>query len=390
MSIVNISSENKSSGTDADFQVNLKKTLTKCIGLQLLNVTVPLSYDVINPDNEQVDIVVGGSVAGVSLENGTHSIDKLCEVLDEAINESFEPNLPYRRTEAQRALHVEARSHFINVGAEDFVDNDTGLLTDVSFRAIEPGMIVQWNSTNYIVAKFDRASNRMVLSIFGGSAIVLQGAVVGAPTPSTSQFASNVVNYTQEGTANTHPLVIYWAGVLAFRDVELNRILVTSTSLLTLRGEYISRRMCKTLGIEKDVNLSSIAASSLPVHHKNRHLANIITCPNLPEPAGPSMLFLRVSGDPLLDQQNSETSLNDRIPIPVDQAHGGIVHFENDSESDVIPFSVPCDVKNLKFRVEYGDDNTVVGGATNNLSGHHVYLRIKFFKMHQKHQQLGN
>ena len=76
--------------------------------------------------------------------------------------------------------------------------------------------------------------------------------------------------------------------------------------------------------------------------------------------------------------------MNDRIPIPLDKPHGSVVHFENDSESDVIPFSVPCDVSKIKFRLEYGDDNTVLGGATKNLNGHHTYFRLKFYKQHQQ------
>ena len=100
------------------------------------------------------------------------------------------------------------------------------------------------------------------------------------------------------------------------------------------------------------------------------------------------MLYLRIGGSPILDQQNSETGHHDRIPIPLSGDHGDILHYENDAEADVIPFSVPCDVRHLKFRLEYGDtgggqdpDNeSVVGGKTDQLRGHHTYYRIKFFK----------
>ena len=88
-------------------------------------------------------------------------------------------------------------------------------------------------------------------------------------------------------------------------------------------------------------------------------------------------------GDVILDQQNSETNMNDRIPIPLDRNYGEVVHYEHDAEADVIPFAVPCDVTRLHIKLEYGDDNIPVGGSKS-LNGQFMHLRLKFFKMHQK------
>ena len=59
MSIVNISSENKKNSydTDAEFSVNLKKTIQRCVGMQLLNVTVPLSYNVVSTEDRSILLI---------------------------------------------------------------------------------------------------------------------------------------------------------------------------------------------------------------------------------------------------------------------------------------------------------------------------------------------
>ena len=54
MSIVNISSENLVHGSNAEFEILMKRQLQKVIGMQLLNATVPLTYKIINVDVEKI------------------------------------------------------------------------------------------------------------------------------------------------------------------------------------------------------------------------------------------------------------------------------------------------------------------------------------------------
>ncbi len=104
----------------------------------------------------------------------------------------------------------------------------------------------------------------------------------------------------------------------------------------------------------------------------------------LPEVHGPSLFFVRIGGDLLLDQQNTETDMNDRLAIPITAEHGEVQHFESTAKADVIPAAVPCDIHRLKFTIEYGDDNQPVGGEYDAFLGHHTYFRLKFYKQHQQ------
>ncbi len=138
---------------------------------------------------------------------------------------------------------------------------------------------------------------------------------------------------------------------------------------------------------ETFVDLLSKNQFSHPFHLAHNHLSRfqqVLILGNFPETQGPTVLYLRISGDPLFDQQNTETGLNDRFPIALDENHGSVVHFEGDTEADKIPFSVPCDIQNFKIKLEYGDTNNIVGGSYSQLRGHHIYLRLKFYKQPKK------
>jgi len=378
MSIVNISSENKANAEDNDneFEINLKKSLQKCVGLQLLNVTVPLSYNVITQEDRQVAFEQAGSNYNVNLRIGTNSVDELAQNIEQAMNFAQYPGLPIDRNVNQRRLHIDQRRQSFLVGIRDKADRTYGSLIQVSHKRIEPGMIVHYSGSYRVVEVWDTATNTGVLVSQNGTLTQISG------TEGTLQ--DNQVLY------GGHQLFISYRGYLSFFDNINQRLKVSGEAAFSFKGGSMSRRMCKTIGCDKSAgDLAALQGNAgNPIDDKDDNFPFILKFQNLPEVSGPSMLFLRISGDPLLDQQNSETHMNDRIPIPVDQPHGGVVHYENDSESDVIPFSVPCDVRNLRFRLEYGDDNELVGGKSNAMSGHHVYVRLKFFKLHQNHQKL--
>ena len=381
MSIVNISSENKQEGdTDGQFNIELKKSLQKCIGLQLLNVTVPLSYNIINPDNNQV-LFTRGTNKTATLSTGTFSADGLAREMERAMNQMDQTDYPYRRNENQRQLHIDARDSILIVGRRTQTSTAHGLVTHITTNELEAGMNVLWNGGNWLIDSWDSQNDTGTLAKEGVSSVQITGSESGT-------YLNNGKTYTNnDDNSQAAALMLYYHGFLVFHDEEIDRITIANAgNSFSMRFSEMSRRMCKAIGANR-VDAPSVSSSSNANNHKDREWGHYLVLPNLPEPGGPSMLFLRIGGDPLLDQQNSETHMNDRIPIPIDQPHGGVVHYENDSESDVIPFSVPCDVRNLKFRLEYGDDNGIVGGVTENLSGHQVYVRLKFFKMHQANGQ---
>lgn len=359
MSIVNISSENKEKGNDADFEVNLKNPIHRCIGLQLLNATVPLTYNVINEDDRTLKVRINGSTVTAQLTQGTYTdLDSLAREIERAINFQIDNNNGFRN-ETQRNICIDNRNtRFLlsELREPSYSQKDCAL--KIRYDELEPGMFIEHNGTVHHIVSTDGSSTVTLNSIgstnISNDFLVYPGILV-FPDPNSKQliFASDENSFTDFHIYGT--------------DEGINSN--TRRILKTIGSDGLDRT---TLG---NTLTDADRYKRFVVHHR---------CKFHPENVGPSILYLRIGGDVILDQQNSETSMNDRIPIPLDKAHGGIVHFENDSESDVIPFNVPCDVRKLKFRVEYGDDNTVVGGKTQNLMGHHTYFRLKFYKQHQQ------
>ena len=108
----------------------------------------------------------------------------------------------------------------------------------------------------------------------------------------------------------------------------------------------------------------------------------ILTSHLAPEPRGSKALFLRLKGA-TLDQQNTETTHGDRIMIPLTQPHGSVEHYIGNTQSEVIPFKLPQTLDKLTLRLEYGDENSLVGGTHDSLNGAHAYYRFKFYFKHQ-------
>jgi hypothetical protein len=310
------------------------------------------------------------------------------------MNRVVAPDFPHYRNAEQRQIHIDNRRDSLTIGEFDQCNYYNGeQRTQIKFEDVKPGFILTNSSGSYfyIVRSFKQD---------GTGILELLSSNYGDPTHAPA--IHTIANYSTDGYS---PFSIVWPGYLVFYDNEIERITFSNggsggtvpsagATQFEIAGTLLnSRRLLKTIGLvsvgdgsivnqgsTKHAPLGSQAAAQ----NRNGNLGRYITCPNVPEVSGPSLLFLRLSGDVLLDQQNSEDSMNDRIPIPIDVPHGGVVHYENDSEADVIPFSVPCEVRRLKFRLEYGDDNGVVGGAAENLRGHELYVRLKFFKMHQQ------
>jgi len=165
------------------------------------------------------------------------------------------------------------------------------------------------------------------------------------------------------------------------QDVLNNPLLPNSMRILKLLG-FNFKNTLSTSAISRTQTTASGGTGTNPRFKFDKLLENVLYSQIQPEISGPSVLYLRLGGDILLDQQNTETSNNDRIPIPLDQPHGSVVHYENSDKADLIPFSVPCDVSTIKIKLEAGDTNEVIGGNTG-LRGHHFYARIKFYFAHQ-------
>jgi len=169
---------------------------------------------------------------------------------------------------------------------------------------------------------------------------------------------------------------------------------------------FTSRRLLKAIGLTSDpvypwrcnvnvlpgvdytVDVSKTEAENMEIRgqlrrHKNANLGIYMQLDQVPEPHGPGIVFIRFGGDIILDQQNTENHMNDRIPLPLSVDHGDVCHIEYDAEADLIPLAVPCDISRLKIRVEYGDEGGVLGGA-DGLNGQHLHIRVKLFKEHQK------
>ncbi len=468
MSIANISSEDGRSGDkDAYFEINLKKAVTKCVGMQLLNAAIPLTYRVINKNTDNFHIFHHATNVRIDLESyfsdhkevrlnhGTYNIDDLCLELEERINGET-------RNLTQRQLHIENGTGILNT---DFRDRSTyvgsggnngipGRLTHVAIDRLEPGMIIYASQDGSELASIKRIehvvpyvrtytgispggvgkASQCVVKTFicdqndpvGDDEGLSQGHDYWASKPLMEDSADKPGGYIES---------LYWPGVLIYYDEQLDSVIITANGNSGVTGDKDFRhfhirqdntqlteewneanpsgftnsvRMLKCFGFSG--NESSFEAGGIfqtvpgmllsgnygnggympHTIQKFKNFGSVLIGTNSPEPQGPSMLYLRIGGDALLDQQNSETSFNDRIPIPINANHKEIVHYENDSQADVIPFSVPCDVKKMTFRLEYGDtgggndpdDESVVGGIEDQLRGHHVYFRIKFYKQH--------
>jgi len=436
MSIANLSSENADGGGEngSEFDIVMKKPLQKIIGMQVLNVSVPLTYNVINSDvcqhghrNDHLWWVEDNAASAsaefaATLTAGTYSADGLCREIERAMNAHRLPLIPTSRNADQRALHIKTKQFSIPIADHQARGIYNGNHIDkVKFSFIKPGMLIQERSASFPNPNKVQMVLRTGLTADNDQVMTTDtDDISGTTYPDIEEGSVKDLANAGGDFADSQSLYdLVWPGYLSFFDEEERRLVVadggigvraagagsfsgyrgfhglrfpTESTSGTVRGN--SRRMMKTIGFNGDeriVNMSALIASLSTVvdkmtvaHDRYAKLGSVIVGNNVPEVSGPSLLFLRIGGDAILDQQNSETHMNDRIPIPIDQPHGGVVHYENDAEADVIPFAVPCDVRRLKFRLEYGDDNELVGGYTSNLRGHHLHMRLKFFKMHQQ------
>ena len=363
MAICNISSENKASGNDADYEINLKRPLQRCIGVQILNVTVPLSYNIINPENNKVYFTVAShGTAGyngaktATLTNGNYTPDEFAKELSDKMNVAMGVSVnPVKSQKMYDLVKKNKRfSYDCIVASENTLD--TANQDNIAKIALSNDDL----SGLEVYETGDTSTRTVIISYTSGG------------TATNKAEASISMDATWK---------VYYEGIIVIYDENLNNFIIgIDDGNVVLTAGLNSTRMLKTMGYVGTETATAVPGGTDPYRQMGEHL---LYGTQTPELSGPSMLFLRLGGDMILDQQNSETSMNDRIPIPINQPHGGVVHYENDSEADVIPFAVPCDVRHIKVRLEYGDDNTTVGGDTQNLRGHHQYVRLKFYKQHQ-------
>ncbi len=474
MSIVNISSEignREAGGNDAEFTIQLKKPLQKVIGMQLLNATIPLTYNIINSTDDKFTYSYADDFNDFSIEikdkillrHGTHSIDDLCMEIAIALREG-------RINEEQRKLHIDNRNISIPIGIKDLFNRSNSrprtrdVKTTIGHGNIKLGMTVTaisgerhhiTNAANGLGSTVTVTNGVPTWSHlntgasapghhFGDLLWILDGPEDGnarALDVNNNLYGAKPEEWTEYKamlTANAGVESDEWKDAggwhirfvdedndfwqhpgydaidlksgdyhlapercISFFDDSEHRIIIAfniQSYGTGLNGSWNSfkltpndhetnpnpTRILKTFGFNgSEVVADNHTADEATPREEWYNMQYTLTGSHPPQPAGPGMLFLRIGGDILLDQQNSETHNNDRIPIPVDQAHGNIVHYESDHEADIIPFSVPCDVSRIKFRIEYGDDNQVVGGPEA-LGGHESYFRIKFYKQHAK------
>jgi len=360
--ILKLSSENADTNkiSDSNFTCTLKKDIKNVVGIKLKNASIPFTWRVIESGNNDIywktlnTLNNKETVYNTKIPSGTYTteglFDNLCNNLTMTELDKYLTNITWTADTGNNgeitsiAKVIDIKSNIYRIS-----EKVSGVTTTYDFRLSSSisGLVLE-NSQKTI--NLSHSTGVHILNL--GSNVYINNSYEFIPLEYLNCY--NI----HENRLN---IACRWNSLVTYTGLEKPKF--------AFNRKFLSFRMEKCLGID-DTTFSEDDITDY---------SETVIGEYTPQPKGPEVIYVDFSlGDTsyimFTNSLNSEDYSDSRIPLFVNCNYRETIQYKDDI---VYYFREPETVRNLRIKIKYGDDDSIVGNTTG-LGGVYSYFTFEF------------